>query len=96
MLALLNTELPGSVDGHYDRDGSGVVLSLRKLNDIGALTNGSKVKFDDLELPVHIPVFPCDEEGDSYFGAIIFHHKNFRSVGFEQLWLSLRFSLILG
>ena len=61
MLALINIHLPGPVDGLYDQVGSGVVLSLYEVDEIGSLSNGSKVKFDDLELPFHIPVFLCNQ-----------------------------------
>ncbi|ELU15278.1 hypothetical protein CAPTEDRAFT_193753 [Capitella teleta] len=60
-LGLVNEELPGPVEGYYDEKGSGVVLSLNKLSELGSIVDGSKIKFDDLKLPFHIPLFPCNE-----------------------------------
>lgn len=64
MLGLINMELPGPLNQYYDEHGSGVVLSMNTLRELGQLENGTRIKFDDLELPYHIPIFPCDELGE--------------------------------
>ena len=65
-MGIINHETPGPIEGAFQL-GNGIVLSKMDRSEMAfPLIQEAEYEFDDLPLPFHIPLFFCNQSGQSF------------------------------